>query len=390
MMNDILIKNTTDFYQKIFGSKAEKIVLSPGRINIIGEHIDYNDGYVLPAAIDKIICFAFEKNNSNKSRIIAIDLDDEFEIDITIAMELTDTVWTNYIRAVINQLKINGFALEGFNCVFSSNIPVGSGLSSSAALECGFLFGINELFNLNIKPVDIALMGQRAEHWVGINCGIMDQFSSVMGLENKVIKIDCRTLEYEYHNADFKDYSLVLFDSNVKHELMTSAYNERRLQCEEGLAIIKSKFPDITSFRDCKEEHILELQDVMSNDVFKRCHFVVKEIKRVTLACDALDSGDILTVGKLMYETHEGLSVDYEVSCAELDLIVDTLKKEAAVVGCRLMGGGFGGCTINLIKKGHEERIKKQLSTLYFDAFGIELKIYDVKIGNGTSLYNNN
>jgi galactokinase len=390
MMNDILIKNTTNFFQKTFGTVAKKIVLSPGRINIIGEHIDYNDGYVLPAAIDKIICFAFEKNNSNKGRIVAIDLDDEFEIDIAIAMELTDTVWTNYIRAVINQLKINGFALEGFNCVFSSNIPVGSGLSSSAALECGFLFGINELFNLNIKPVDIALIGQRAEHWVGINCGIMDQFSSVMGLENKVIKIDCRTLEYEYHNADFKDYSLVLFDSNVKHELMTSAYNERRLQCEEGLAIIKSKFPEINSFRDCNEKHVLDLQDVMSKDVFKRCHFVIKEIKRVTLACDALDKGDILSLGKLMYETHQGLSVDYEVSCVELDLIVDTLKKDAAVVGSRLMGGGFGGCTINLIKKGEENRIKQELSVLYFDAFGIELKIYDVKIGNGTSLYNNN
>lgn len=390
MMNDILIKNTTNFFQKTFGTVAKKIVLSPGRINIIGEHIDYNDGYVLPAAIDKIICFAFEKNNSNKGRIVAIDLDDEFEIDIAIAMELTDTVWTNYIRAVINQLKINGFALEGFNCVFSSNIPVGSGLSSSAALECGFLFGINELFNLNIKPVDIALIGQRAEHWVGINCGIMDQFSSVMGLENKVIKIDCRTLEYEYHNADFKDYSLVLFDSNVKHELMTSAYNERRLQCEDGLAIIKSKFPEINSFRDCNEKHVLDLQDVMSKDVFKRCHFVIKEIKRVTLACDALDKGDILSLGKLMYETHQGLSVDYEVSCVELDLIVATLKKDAAVVGSRLMGGGFGGCTINLIKKGQENRIKQELSVLYFDAFGIELKIYDVKIGNGTSLYNNN
>jgi galactokinase len=230
-------------------------------------------------------------------------------------------------------------------------------------------------------------MGQSAEHWVGINCGIMDQFSSVMGQENKVIKIDCRTLDYEYHDANFSDYSLILFDSNVKHSLMTSAYNERRHQCEEGIAIIKNNFPEINSFRDCNEQHILELQNVMSENVFKRSLFVVKEIKRVTLACEALDKGDIQTLGKLMFETHEGLSVDYEVSCAELDMIVDTLKKEEAVVGSRLMGGGFGGCTINLIKKGHEARIKQQLSALYLDAFGIELKIYDVKIGNGTSLY---
>lgn len=389
-MNDILIKKTTSFFKETFGAEPQKIVLSPGRINIIGEHVDYNDGYVLPAAIDKIICFAFEKNNSNKSRIIAIDLSDEFEMDLSSPMELTDTVWTNYIRGVVNQLKTNGFEFEGFNCVFSSNIPVGSGLSSSAALECGFLFGINELFNLNIKPVDIALMGQKAEHWVGINCGIMDQFSSVMGQENKVIKIDCRTLEYEYHDANFSDYSLILFDSNVKHSLFSSAYNTRREECEEGLSILKNNFPAVNSFRDCTESQVLSVQDKMSENVFKRSLFAVKEIKRVIQACEALDKGDIKTLGRLMFETHQGLSIDYEVSCAELDMIVATLKNEEAVVGSRLMGGGFGGCTINLIKKGHEEAIKKKLSALYFDAFGIELKIYDVKIGNGTSLYKNN
>ena len=386
-MNDILITKTIAFFEKSFGSTPQKTVLSPGRINIIGEHIDYNDGYVLPAAIDKIICFAFERNNTNTSKIIAIDLDDEFEIDLNQEIKLSDKVWTNYIRGVIHQLQLKGFAFEGVNCVFSSNIPTGSGLSSSAALECGFLFGLNELFELNIKPVDIALMGQKAEHWVGINCGIMDQFSSVMGQEDKVIKIDCSTLEYEYHDANFTDYSLILFDSNVKHSLMTSAYNERRQQCEEGIAIIKKNYPKITSFRDCTENQVMSLKDKMTKDVFKRSLFVVKEIKRVSLACEALDKGDIPTLGKLMFETHQGLSLDYEVSCAELDMIVDTLKKEEAVVGSRLMGGGFGGCTINLIKKGEEERIKQQLSALYFDAFGIELKIYDVKISNGTSLY---
>ncbi|SDG99226.1 galactokinase [Flavobacterium omnivorum] len=386
-MNDILIHKTTDFFHQTFGSEPSKTVLSPGRINIIGEHIDYNDGFVLPAAIDKIICFAFEKNNSDTAKIVAIDLNDEFEVCVNDDQKQTDSVWTNYLRGVLNQLKMNGYSVEGFNCVFSSNIPVGSGLSSSAALECGFLFGLNELFDLKIRTIDIALMGQKAEHWVGINCGIMDQFSSVMGLENKVIKIDCRTLEFEYHEANFNDYSLILFDSNVKHSLMTSAYNERRQQCEEGIAIIKSNFPEITSFRDCNEQHVLELQHVMSANVYKRCLFVVKEIKRVTQACDALDKGDIETLGKLMFETHEGLSLDYEVSCAELDFLVHTVKEDKSVIGSRLMGGGFGGCTINLIKKGQEERIKQQLSTLYLDKFGIELKIYDVKIGNGTSLY---
>jgi len=385
-MNDILIQNTTAFFEKSFGSAPQKVVLSPGRINIIGEHIDYNDGYVLPAAIDKIICFAFEKSNSSTSKIIAIDLNEEFEIDLTQEVQLSDVVWTNYIRGVIKQLQDNGFSFEGFNCVFSSNIPVGSGLSSSAALECGMLFGIAALFNLTIKKVDIALMGQKAEHWVGINCGIMDQFSSVHGLENKVIKLDCNTLEFEYHDANFKDYSLVLFDSNVKHSLFTSEYNTRRLECEEGLSIIKSHFPEVKSFRDCTEEQVLSIRDKMNETVFKRVHFVVKEIGRVTKACEALDNGNIELLGQLLFETHYGLSQEYEVSCEELDMLVDTAKSDENVIGSRVMGGGFGGCTINLIKKGHENEVKNKFANLYLNIFGIELKFYDVKIANGTTL----
>ncbi|MDR7208557.1 galactokinase [Flavobacterium piscis] len=389
-MNEILIQNTTAFFEKSFGTTPQKIVLSPGRINIIGEHIDYNDGYVLPAAIDKIICFAFEKSNSKTSKIIAIDLDEEFEIDLNKKIELSDVVWTNYILGVIKQLQDNGFTFEGFNCVFSSNIPVGSGLSSSAALECGMIFGIKELFDLKIEKVDIALLGQKAEHWVGINCGIMDQFSSVHGLENKVIKLDCNTLEFEYHNADFKDFSLVLFDSNVKHSLFTSEYNNRRLECEEGLSIIKNHFPEIKTFRDCTEEQLLSIQDKMNETVFKRVHFVVKEIRRVTQACEALDNGNIEVLGQLLFDTHDGLSKEYEVSCAELDFIVELAKKEETVIGSRLMGGGFGGCAITLIKKGDENRVKEMFTSLYFDTFGIDLKIYDVKISNGTSLYTTN
>lgn len=388
-MNDILIKDTKAFYQKTFNNPAEVVVLSPGRINIIGEHIDYNDGYVLPAAIDKIICFAFEKNNSNTAIIHAIDLNESFTIDVTSKQELTDDVWTNYLRGVLNQLQLKGFAIQGFNCTFSSNIPTGSGLSSSAALECGFLYGINELFNLDIKPIDIALMGQSAEHWVGINCGIMDQFSSVMGLENKVVKIDCKTLEYTYHEANFVDYSLILFDSNVKHSLFTSEYNTRRIECGEGLDIIKANYPDITSFRDCDVQHVTSLQAKMTDKVYRRSLYVVREIKRVIQACEALDNGDILTLGKLMFETHDGLSDDYEVSCAELDYLVALAKEEETVIGSRLMGGGFGGCTITLVKKGSEEEVKAKFAKLYLDKFGIELKIHDVKVSNGTSLYKN-
>lgn len=384
-MNEILIKTTTDFFQKTFNAVADKVVLSPGRINIIGEHIDYNDGYVLPAAIDKIICFAFEKNNSNLAQIHAIDLNESVEIDVTKEAVLTDDVWTNYLRGVLFQLK--DYEIGGFNCVFSSNIPTGSGLSSSAALECGFLFGINEMFNLGIKPIDIALMGQSAEHWVGINCGIMDQFSSVMGLENKVIKIDCRTLDYTYHDANFVDYSLILFDSNVKHSLFTSEYNNRRIECNEGLSIVTENYPEIQSFRDCDEQHLLSLQSKMSDNVFKRSLYAVKEIKRVIQACEALDNGDIKTLGKLMFETHDGLSKDYEVSCDELDYIVDLAKAEEDVIGSRLMGGGFGGCAITLVKKGSEPEIKEKFTKLYAEKFNIDLKIYDAKISNGTSLH---
>ena len=387
-MNAILIKKTAVFFKKTFASIPQKIVLSPGRINIIGEHIDYNDGYVLPAAIDKIICFAFEKNNTQQSRIIAIDLDEEFEVDLTKDIQLSDVVWTNYILGVIKQLQDNGFLFEGFNCVFSSTIPVGSGLSSSAALECGMIFGIKELFNLTLEKATIALLGQKAEHWVGINCGIMDQFSSVHGLKDKVIKLDCNTLDFEYHNADFKDYSLVLFDSNVKHSLFTSEYNTRRVECQEGLSVIKTHFPEIKNFRDCTQEQLLSIQDKMSKTVFKRVHFVVKEINRVAKACQALDSGNIEYLGQLLFETHDGLSKEYEVSCHELDFLVALAKEETTVIGSRLMGGGFGGCTINLIKKGHKSTVKKKFSAFYFKEFGIPLKMYDVKIGNGTSLYN--
>ena len=388
-MNEILIQDTTDFFKEKFGNVPAKIVLSPGRINIIGEHIDYNDGYVLPAAIDKIVCFAFEKNNSNTANIQAIDLNESLVIDVTKEETLSEIVWTNYLRGVLFQLKLKGYKIGGFNCAFSSNIPIGSGLSSSAALECGFLFGINEMFNLGIKSIDMALMGQSAEHWVGINCGIMDQFSSVMGLENKVIKIDCRTLDYTYHDANFVDYSLILFDSNVQHSLFTSEYNNRRIECDEGLSIINDNYPKINSFRDCNEELLIGLKSKMTDNVFRRSLYAVKEIKRVIQACAALDKGDIKTLGELMFETHEGLSKDYEVSCAELDYLVDLAKAEEDVIGSRLMGGGFGGCTITLVKKGSESAVKEKFTKSYADHFNIELKIYDVKVSNGTSLYKN-
>jgi galactokinase len=386
-MNDQLIQNTIENYCQTFGVMPEKVVLAPGRINIIGEHIDYNDGFVLPAAIDKIICLAFGKNDSNHAQISAIDLNDTFQIDLNQPFVRNNVIWTNYLLGVLNQLKINDFTAKGFNCVLSSNIPMGAGLSSSAALECGFIFGISRLFDFPIPAVEMAIMGQKAEHWAGMNCGIMDQFASVLGQESKAIKIDCSTLEYRYYDADFNEYALVLFDSNVKHSHLSSGYNTRREECEEGLKILQHHFPNITNFRDCTENHILELKYKMPENVFKRCHFVVKEINRVLLACDALENQDLQKVGQLMFEAHQGLSEEYEVSCDEIDFLVNAVKQLPAVIGARIMGGGFGGCTINLIEKAQAENVKSMLTAKYFDTFGIELKIYDVNIGKGISLY---
>jgi galactokinase len=386
-MSQICIQNTIENFKNTFGNEPEIVVLSPGRINIIGEHIDYNDGFVLPAAIDRIMCLAFEKDDSNFAKIIALDLNDSLEIDLNEPIIQRDIVWNNYLLGVLEQLNSRGCSTKGFNCVFSSTIPIGSGLSSSAALECGFLFGINQLFHFDIQSIDIALMGQKAEHWAGMNCGIMDQFSSVLGKENKVIKIDCQTLEYEYFSADFREYAVVLFDSNVKHSHLNSGYNDRRADAEEGLKIIKQNFPSITSFRDCSENHIELIKSKMTQNAYKRSHFVIKEINRVHLACNALSIGDIKTLGRLMFEAHHGLSAEYEVSCEEIDFLVDTVKKSTSVIGARIMGGGFGGCTINLIRKEDAEGVKQAVFDLYFKTFGIKLNIYDVKIGNGTSLY---
>ena len=382
-----LIQRTKACFTARFGLNPACTVHAPGRINIIGEHIDYNDGFVLPAAIDKFICFAFRRNDMGLCRVVAMDLEEEFLIDPSAEISKDDRAWTNYLRGVLLQLQRKNLDIRGFDCVFGSNIPVGAGLSSSAALECGFLAGINTLFGLHLAPVEIALMGQQAEHWTGVNCGIMDQFASMLGKENQVVKIDCRSLDYTYHVADLQDYSLVLFDSGVKHSLASSAYNQRRSECEEGLKMIRKHYPDITSFRDCNPNHLKALKHVLSPAVYKRCSFVVKEIARVEKACEALETGNMVLLGQLMHETHIGLSMDYEVSCAEIDFLVETAMEEAFVLGARMMGGGFGGCTPNLIKNEFRDALEQKLTTAYRNKFGLELKSYAVKISEGGMIF---
>lgn len=387
-MKKKLIQSTIAHFENNFQNSPEHIFLSPGRINIIGEHVDYNDGFVLPAAINKYICFAVSQNHNSECVLIAKDLNETYRFDLNDEIKPVNIMWVNYILGVVHQLKEKGADLKGFNVVFSSNIPMGAGLSSSAALECGIGYALNKIFDLHLSKKEIALIGQKSEHtFVGVNCGIMDQFASVFGKKNKVIKLDCTSLEYEYHKADFNNYSLLLLDSNVKHTLLTSGYNDRRNEVEQGLEIIKEKFPEVATFRDCNEKMLSDLKETLGDLLYKRCNFVVKEIQRVQDAVLALENSNFVQLGQLMSETHHGLSQEYEVSCDEIDFLVAAVQNEKTVLGSRMMGGGFGGCSINLVEKGSENDLIEKIAKQYKTAFGIELKAYKVKVSKGTTEY---
>lgn len=387
-MKKKLIKNTSEHFKTMFQKEPDHVFLSPGRINIIGEHVDYNDGFVLPAAINKYVCIAISSNENSQCKIVAKDLNEIFEFDLNDTLVPNATMWINYILGVLQQFKEKKALNKGFNAVFSSTVPIGSGLSSSAAVECGFAYAMNKMHNFNLTKEEIALIGQKSEHtFVGVNCGIMDQFASVFGKKNKVIKLDCNTLEYEYHKANFKKYSLLLLDSNVKHTHLTSGYNDRRNEVEQGLSIIKQYFPEVKTFRNCTEKMLLELKGQLGETIFKRCHFVVKEIQRVQDAVDALENSDFMKLGKLMTETHQGLSKEYEVSCDEIDFLVQLVSNNEKVLGSRMMGGGFGGCSINLVEKGSENELIEKTSNQYRSQFGIELKAYKVRLSKGTTEY---
>lgn len=383
-----LVQKVRSAFQQHYQQEPTHLILSPGRINIIGEHVDYNDGFVLPAAINKYVCLAIAESGSSRCTLRALDLDKSYTFDLTEELSPVADMWVNYLLGVVAPLKKQFHSLKGFNLVFSSSIPMGSGLSSSAAVECGAAFALTTLFNLGLSKEQLAKLGQNAEHsFVGVKCGIMDQFASVFGKQNHVIKLDCTTLQYDYFPADLTDYCLVLLDSKVKHTHLTSGYNTRRQEVETGLQLIQTAFPSVKTFRDCTLEQVDQIKDALGATLYKRCAFVVGEIYRVEQAVMALNEHNFALLGQLMNATHAGLSQAYEVSCEELDFLVSQAQQEEGVLGARMMGGGFGGCSINLVKRTGLKQLINQVSGAYKHRFGIDLEVYEVELADGTHLY---
>jgi galactokinase len=379
----------TERLKKIFVEKYNReplIVRSPGRINLIGEHTDYNGGYVLPAAIDKAAYMAVSLRDDNEIHLTAYDLNEIFSISIDDLKPIGDISWPNYILGAAAQFKENGKLIKGFNAILSSDIPIGAGLSSSAAVECSVVFALNELLQTRIEKIEMVKMAQRAEHeYAGVKCGIMDQFASMFGKKEHVLRLDCRSLQYEYFPLRMEGLKIILLDTGVKHSLASSEYNVRREQCEEGVAMIQKKYADVKSLRDTDIKMIKECIDA-SSLIYRRCKFIVEENMRLLQACEALAVNDIETFGKKMYATHEGLSKEYEVSCPELDFLVNTVKDDTGVIGARMMGGGFGGCTINLVREEAVDNLIQRVTPLYEKTMNLELKNYIVSSENGTSI----
>lgn len=381
----MIIFSIKEKFQEHFGT-PDLIVRSPGRINLIGEHTDYNLGFVLPAAIDKAIYIAISKRNDEEIHLYAGDLSETFETNIH-TLEPSDRQWPNFILGVADQLMKAGHRIGGFNGVVMGDVPLGAGLSSSAAVECATAFALNTLFDLGLDKKSMVLFSQKAENeFVGLQCGIMDMFASMFGKKEQVIRLDCRSLDYAYMPFDTTDVSILLFDTGVKHSLASSEYNLRRQECEEGVRIIQAKHPEVKSLRDANSKMVEECLSGGDEIIYKRCKFMVEEIQRLQDACVDLVNHDMAAFGKKMFITHDGLSRLYEVSCPEADGLVEMVRDHDAVLGARMMGGGFGGCTINIVKKGREEKLTREVTEKYREQFNRELKTYAVTIDDGTSL----
>ena len=368
-------------FQELFET-AGSVYASPGRINLIGEHTDYNGGFVFPGAIDKGMIAEIKPNGTDKVRAFSIDLNDYAEFGLN-EEDAPKASWARYIFGVCREIIKRGGKVEGFDTVFAGDVPLGAGMSSSAALESTYAFALNDLYNLNIDKFELAKIGQSTEHnYCGVKCGIMDQFASVFGKEGSLIRLDCRSLEYKYFPFNPIGYKLVLLDSVVKHELASSAYNKRRQSCEHVAAAIRVRHPEVEFLRDATMAMLAEVKNEVSAEDYMRAEYVIEEVQRVLDVCEALEKGDYETVGKKMYETHHGMSKLYEVSCDELDFLNDVAKK-CGVTGSRVMGGGFGGCTINLVKEDKYDAFVKEAFDSYKKKFGHEPKLYNVVISDG-------
>lgn len=364
------------------------LVQSPGRINLIGEHVDYNQGFVLPGAIDKHFIFAITANSSNRCRVYSHDFNElsEFQFE-----ELTaGPHWYNYFMGVLAGFRNRGFTLQGIDCVFGGTIPSGGGLSSSAALCCGFGFALNELFHCGLGKLDLALIAQYSEHeYAGVKCGLMDQYASLFGQPDSLLLLDCLSNTHEVVPFPSSQCAILLADTRVKHSLASSAYNDRRAACEEGVRKLQSLYPKVRNLRDVSLAELESGRSVLSGEVYQRCHYIVTEMERTRQAAEALRAGQLETLGQLMFATHEGLRMEFEVSCEELDVLVDSARKHPElVIGARMMGGGFGGCTINLVRPGATEALQALLTREYFASFRNAPEFYTMTLAEGTHRLN--
>lgn len=380
-----LIESVKKSFEKKFNRKPV-VIASPGRINLIGEHTDYNEGFVLPGATDRVIILAIAPREDRRCRFYSVDFDQDFETDLS-HLQKSQQRWPDYLQGVIDQFLKAGYKIKGVDVAFGGNVPIGGGMSSSAAVEGGMAFALNHLFQLNLDLLTLTRLAQKAENeFVGVRCGIMDMFANLHGQPKKVLKIDCRSLAYEYYPFEREDVRVVISDTGVRRELASSEYNVRRQQCEEGVRLLQQHYPEIKSLRDVDltmlENHRSEFDPV----VWMRCAYVVKENQRVNLACQDLLKGDLVTFGQKMYQSHAGLRDEYEVSSPELNLLVESASRIPGVYGSRMMGAGFGGCTISLVEAQAVELFKEKVSADYRKETGKDPTIHVVRIEAGTRI----